>query len=512
MGIRRELTVEDWLKILRRRRWQIVLPAALGALAGLLASLVLPKKFTSHTTVLVEEPVVPDTYVKPVVSDDLNQRLASMQGQILSRTRLQALVEQFHLYSNEIGKVPMEMLVERLRKAIKVTPLNTMPGTLSRSLPGFNVDVTLGNAALSQEVCSQITSMFMEQNAHLREAQSEDTTKFLAQQLSDAKAKLDEQDAKLADFQSRYMGEQPSDEQTNLALLTGLTPQLDAATQSLNQALQEKGFTKSMLNQQLAAAQAASDGRSPQTLQQQLNALRAQLTMLRAQYTDNHPSVIRVKNEIAQLQKKIQASPQQEEADAKAESETGTPEDSPQIQQLRAQLHQEDLSIQQKKRDQAQLQHQIKVLQARIQLSPRIQQEFKGLTRDYQTALSFYNDLLKKQKESQMATDLERRQQGENFRVLDPPSLPERPSFPDPRLFSLGGLGAGLIMGAALVQVSQLRDKTMRTAHEVELFLRLPAIAVISTMQRDVESTAGRRGTLLNHKRLSSPVSRSGRG
>jgi len=512
MGMRRELSVEDWLKILRRRRWEIILPAILGALVGLIASLGLPRQYTSHTTVLVEEPVVPDSYVKPVVSDDLNQRLASMQGQILSRTRLQSLVEQFRLYPSDMGKVPMEVLVGRLRKSIKVTPLSTMPGTLSRSLPGFNVDVTLGGAKLAEQVCSQITSMFMQQNIQFREAQSEDTTKFLAQQLAEAKAKLDEQDAKLADFQSHFMGEQPSDEQTNLSLLMGLTPQLEAVTQGLNQAQQEKAFTKSMLSQQLAALRASTDGRSPQTLRQQLNALQSQLVSLQAQYTDNHPSVQRVKHEIAQLQKQIQEAPTQDEADATFESAAGTPADSPQIQQLRAQLHQSDLSIEQKKRDQAQLQHQIKVLQARIQLSPRIQQEFKGLTRDYQTALSFYNDLLKKQKESQMATDLEHRQQGENFRVLDPPSLPERPSFPDPRLFTLGGLGAGLIVGAALVQIGELRDKSLRTGREVELYLRVPAIAVISTMQSDEAGRAGRRAALLRAMRAKFPASHARRG
>src|SRR5260370_5497780 len=127
-----------------------------------------------------------------------------MQEQILSRTRLQHLIEQFGFYGNDAKRVSMEDAVERLRKAILVTPLNPMAGTRSAELPGFNVDVTLGEARLAQQICKEITSMFMEQNLHLRQQQAEDTTQFLAKQLDDAKAKLDEQDTKLPAFHTHY--------------------------------------------------------------------------------------------------------------------------------------------------------------------------------------------------------------------------------------------------------------------------------------------------------------------
>jgi polysaccharide chain length determinant protein (PEP-CTERM system associated) len=489
MGGRRELSADEWLKILWRRRQMLLLPAVLGALLGLGVATVLPKQYTSHTTVLVEEPVVPDSYVKPVVSDDLNQRLASMQGQILSRTRLQSLVEHLHLYPRDAGKVPMEVLVERLRKSIKVSPVSIMPGTLTQSLPGFNVDVTFGDASLAQQICTAITSMFMDSNSRLRQEQSEDTTQFLAQQLVEAKAKLDEQDARLASFQRQHLGEQPEDANTNLTLLTGMSQQLEAATQGLNQAQQQKAFTQSMLNQQLAvsAALRTSDGRSAQSLEQQLDDLQKQLASLETRYTEDHPSVVRVKDSIARLQKKMRETPAQQEAVGNRPDPRGSAIESPQVQQLRAQLDQENLSIRQKEQEQARLQHQMSVLQGRIQLSPAVEQEYKFLTRDYQTALDFYNDLLKKQNNSQMATELERRQQGESFRVLDPPSLPQRPSFPDRRLFALGGLGLGLVLGAGLIQLAESRDKSLRTSRDVELYLKVPAFGVISSFRATTE-------------------------
>jgi protein tyrosine kinase modulator len=492
MAIRRELTFDDYLAILQRQRLLIIIPVILCAAAGYLLCLVLPPKYTSHTVVLVQQPTIPDNYVKPVVTEeDRNQRLASMQEQILSRTRLQHLVEQFGLYKKESKHVPMEELVERLKKSITVTPLNPMPGTRSLELPGFNVDVTLGEARLAQQVCTEITSMFMEQNLRLRQHRAEDTTQFLAKQLGEAKAKLDEQDAKLAAFQTRYIGELPEDEKTNLTMLEGMTPQLEAATQGLNQAQQEKAFVESLLSQQLAALKSSQDGQNPQTLDQQLSNLQNQLVQLQGHYTEEYPDVVKLKNEIAELQKKIQnASAQDQDQGQSSGYKAKVPMmEPPQIQQLRAQLHQTELSINQKKHEQEKLQQQIRTLQSRIQLSPVIQQQFKALTRDFQTALNFYNDLLKKQNESQMATELERREQGEQFSVLDPPSLPERPSFPNRPLFSLGGLCVGLVLGLGLVQLSESRDKSMRTKRDVETHLKVSTLALIPS----IESTTGKK-------------------
>jgi polysaccharide chain length determinant protein (PEP-CTERM system associated) len=483
MTVQRQRHMEDWLLILRRRLWLLLIPVLLFTVAGCVLSFVLPKQYTSETRVLVQAPIVPDSYVKPVVSDDLNRRLAAMQGEILSRSRLQHLVEQLNLFPNDLGHVPMEVLVERLRKSIKVTPLNPTPGTLPSILVGFNIEVTFENPGLAQQVCQQITSMFTDENVRLREKQSEDTTQFLAKQLDEAKTKLDEQDSKLADFQTHYMGAQPQDEQTNLTLLSGMTPRLDAVTQDLNQAQQNKAFADSMLSQQLAGLKTTDDGHNPQTLQQQLTDLQSQLLSLEARYTDKHPAVLKLKDEIAGLQERIRNAPSQDQSHSSTQADNAPVIEPIQIQQLRAQVRQADVMIAQKKKEQVDLEQQIKVLQDRIHLTPVVQEEFKSLTRDYQTALNFYNDLLKKREEAQMATELEHRQQGENFSVLDPPSLPEKPSFPDGRLFTLGGFLCGLVLGGGLVQLAETLDKSMSNERDVEAFLGLSALAVIPSME-----------------------------
>ncbi len=475
----RELTIDDYLAILRRRLWVIVLPVVLGPVAAYLISLRLPNRYTSQTLVIVEQQKVPESFVMSVVTEDLTQRLATMQEQILSRTRLQPIIERFGLYKEDAGRVTMEDLVDRLRRSITVRPLRPVPASGPQGIPGFYISFTADNPRLAQQVCSEITSLFMTENLRLREQRAEGTTNFLQKQVEQAKNKLDEQDAKLAAFKRRYIGQLPDEEKTNLGILMGLNTQLEAVTQLLSRAQQDKLYMESVLDQQLVAWQAAQTGTNPQTVEQQLAVLQDQLVTLEARYTNRHPDVIKLKNDIAQLRKKIN------EADAAVKNKpTEQPlkaalsEPAP-ILRLRDQIHQYQLTISEKTREQERLSEQIKLYQARVQLSPVVEQQYKDLTRDHLTALSFYNELLGKTNQSEMATDLERRQQGEQFRVMDPANLPEKPSFPDRPLFAAGGLVGGLALGLALTTVLELRDKALRSERDIEFYLQLPTLALV---------------------------------
>jgi uncharacterized protein involved in exopolysaccharide biosynthesis len=148
--------------------------------------------------------------------------------------------------------------------------------------------------------------------------------------------------------------------------------------------------------------------------------------------------------------------------------------------QLRAQLHAIDQSIVQKEREQAQIQAQVRQYQDRISSSPMVQEQFKTLTRDYQTAQAFYDTLLKNVNQSKMATDLEMRQQGQQFRVMDQPNLPEEPVFPKLGVFLGGGFGLGLLIGLLTVGWIEYRDTAIRSEQDLWAFTRLPTLAVIS--------------------------------
>ena len=474
----RQLNMEDYTAILRRRKWALIIPAVLLPIIAYALCFIVPSQYTSQTVVLVEQPAQ-DNLVDSVVPEDLNQRLAAMQEQILSRTRLEALINRYGLYPKQRGKVSTDALVDRLQKNIVVSPVKPMAETNSKRLPGFTVKVTADTPQLAQSICNEVTSMFMEENLSLREQRAAGTTAFLSTQLADAKVKLDDQDAKLAAFKSKNMGTLPDDQQANLSVLTGLNTQLDSTTQALTRAEQDKAFADSMLSQNLAAA---DSGQNPESQEKQLSDLQTQLADLRSKYTEDYPDVIKVKGSIAELQRKIASGEGQTDSSAKKSPHAVI--DTPQIAELRSQVHQYDAVIQERTAQQRDLRRQIAQYQSRVQLSPTVEEQYKQLTRDYQTALDFYNDLLKKRSESAMATDMQGRKENAQFRVLDPPNLPGSPSFPDPLKFTLGGIAAGLFFGVATALLIEARDKTLRTEKDVEFFLQLPTLALIPPVGR----------------------------
>lgn len=295
----RQLTFEDYLTILRRRKWWILIPAVLAPALGVLLAVVLPKQYTSKTLVLVEEPKVPEAYVKPVVTVDVSTRLATMQEQILSRTRLEPLIERFGLFKKSVGRVPSEDLITRMRKDIIVQPVQPLPTSDTKGIQGFTISFTAHQPKLAQEVCREITSMFITENLRQREQTAVGTTEFLEKQLADAKRALDTKDAKLAELKRQYIGQLPDQEQSNLQILSNLRAQLEAATEALNRATQDKAYAESMLQQQLAAWKASQGGDSPEPLEQELAKQQSELMVLEAHYTSEHPDVIKLKNNIA---------------------------------------------------------------------------------------------------------------------------------------------------------------------------------------------------------------------
>lgn len=472
------VTVDEVKRILHRYWWILPITAFTAGAIGFAATLVLPKRYTSSTMVLVEPPAVAAEVVPTAVNEDLYRHLASMKEQILSRSRLQPIILKFNLFPKSEDSAHIEDAVEELKKAIEVELIQPMPGSINKQPPGFHVSVTLPNPQTAQQVCTEITSMFMEQNATSQEKRFKDTTSFLTQQLAEAKANLDQQDDKLAQFKREHLGTLPEEEQSNLSLLTGMNSQFDAATQALSRAQQDKTFNESLLSQQETAWRASQAGMvNTDSLDAQLAALQDKLSELLAKYTPEHPDVVKTRAQIEDVKRRMASADSEPKASTSA-SKANTREPA-QIQQLRAKIKQDDLNIADLTKQQAQIQKQIGILQAHVQASPMVEQQIKELTRNYQTALEHYNDLLKNQQKSAMLTDLQDQQEGEQFRVLDAPSLPTTPSFPKKSVFAGGGLAAGFALGLGILYLLAMSDKAMYTERDVEVCLKLPVLALV---------------------------------
>jgi uncharacterized protein involved in exopolysaccharide biosynthesis len=263
-------------------------------------------------------------------------------------------------------------------------------------------------------------------------------------------------------------------------MLTTLNTQLDAATQALARMEQDKSYAESILSLQQAQQPQTTDRGggvvAPQAQQLELQQLQSQLADLRARYTDDYPDVVSTQRKINELERKLaQAPPPSVPSASSAPKST----DSLSVQQMRAQLRAMDQGISQKKRDQAAIQTQLRTYQDRVSSSPAVEEEYKSITRDTSTARAFYDDLLNKLNQSKMATDLERRQQGEQFRVMDEPNLPESPSSPKRSVFIIGGFAAGLGLGLFIVALLEYLDTAVRSERDIWAFTKLPTLAVI---------------------------------
>jgi polysaccharide chain length determinant protein (PEP-CTERM system associated) len=502
----RKLNVDDYLAILKRRRWLIAIPVVIFPFIAYGITFFIPAQYVSQTLILIEEQKIPDDIARSVMSSSLDSRLASMREQILSRSRLEPIIKTYSLYPSKSA----EERIDLTRKNIGIAPIHSAVAR-SGGLPGFFISYTAGDARTAQLVCGEITTLFMNENLRARQDAAQGTTDFLKQQLEDAKRKLDDNDAKLAAFQRQYIGKLPGQENTSINMLTSLNGQLEASTQALTRMEQDKDFNQTMLAQQLQIQNAANAAGSTtstyyagQAEQAELQALIAQEAELSTHYTADYPDVIAIHRKIADLRKKIAAIPPP--TTVTTATNTGPSRyDSPSVQQLRAQIRSSTLGIEATKLEQAKLQQAIRLYQERIESSPLVEEQYKDLTRDYDTSVKFYDGLLNQMNHSKMATDLEREQQGEQFRVMDEPNLPEGPTYPNRDLFAFGGGAVGLALGLMLAAFLEYRDTALRTEQDVWAFTHLPTLAVIAysgeiVAQRQKPSVFTRLKGLLSRK------------
>jgi len=490
----REQGIDDYLAMARRRLKVFLIPLLPALLVGFLLSYAFTPKYTSRSLVMVEGQRVPEGYVKPVVTDDLTQRIAMIQQQVLSHSRLKPMVERLGLAKESKA---VDAMIEQIRQNLSISAVQATAaagpvsggrkkkqkaaaaGPGGSDFLGFYVSFTAQNPRTAQQICGELTSMMLDENLKARSQLAQGTTDFLARQVEESKRNLDDFDNKLATFKKRYVGQLPGDADTNLKILMGLNSQLEANTQTLNRAQQDKSYSESLLTQQVALWKSQQSALNPQTLEQKLAALQSQLLTLQTRYTPEHPDVVKAQRDIADLKSKLKESKagtaQSDSADTTAAPGTEPVE----VRQLRQQIHQYEGIIAQAGREQQRLQQQISLYQGRVALSPEVEQQYKELTRDYDSAQRIYNDLLAKKSQSEMQTDMERRQQGEQMSLLNPADLPESPSSPVRWMFAAGGLGTGLAIGFGLALWLELRDRAMRTEQDVQAVLELPTLVAV---------------------------------
>ncbi len=441
-----------------RRKWLALLVLLIPLAAFVGTALTLPNIYESTASVLIEHQPLPERLVGPSAADELETRLRTVSQQILSRSRLYGLITQFDLYHEMRSRTTPEIVVERMRKDIDLE-FNAMRDTSGRDATiAFSLSYRGRDPDVVAEVANALAALFVEENARIREQQTAGTTAFLEAQLEDAKRGLEAQEQRMNQFKVRYLGELPEQQATNLAALERLNGQLRVISDRELRAMGRRDDVAKQLDE--SAGGAAAD--SPAA---RLAKLRQELADLRTRYTDEHPDVVRVRDEIAALERQLATG-------------GGKPTSAPvpsgrDIQNNIAEVDKELATL---RNQEETLRRAIDSYERRIENAPRREQELQQLSRDYSTAKELYQSLLQRYEDAQLAERLQQRLQGDQFRILDQAVPSPRPIAPHRIRLLLMGLMLSMGIAAGAVVLVESRDTSFHAVDDVRAFTSVPVL------------------------------------
>jgi polysaccharide chain length determinant protein (PEP-CTERM system associated) len=451
--------IEDFLAI-AARQWQwLLVPFAVIAFCTFVISVKLPRYYKSESVILVDPQKLPPEIVKSS-GENVSGRLQVIMQQVLSRTQLEKIIAQFGLYKDR--RLSKEDTVEAMRKDVNTEILQANVQNEEKNVSAFKVSYTGRSPEEAQNVTRQLASLFIEENLKVREQVAEGTHEFVDSELQRAREELGKQEEQIRAFKSKYSGMLPEQQQANLQVLGQLQQMLQANAESLSRAQQNKQYLLS-----LAEATKTDPELSPQA--SRLESLKAELVTAQQKYTDSHPDVIRLKAEIAALKNGAQSA-------GKASS----------LPQMSSQIRAAEEEIKVRSARANEIEAKIRGLQARIETLPAVEQQFSSLSRDYEVSRANYESLLQKRNLSSMQVQMERNAKGENFRILDPASYPERPTKPNLLQLNAMGIALGLGVGGGLVLLREVKDPSIHSERDLQFYVPLRVLGslpVIATRE-----------------------------
>ena len=509
--------LHDYLEVFLRRLWYLVIPFIAVLVGTGIYAFTVPKEYKATTLILVTPQKVPEDFIRPTVTSRIEERLQSIGQEIMSRTRLEQVISEFRLYESEARSLRREEIVEFMQKNIQVQ----LPGKAKEGY--FTISYIGKDPKVVTLVTNKLASLFIEENLKLREQQAVGTSEFLSTEMNATKTKLEEQERLISEFKRKNLGELPEQREANLRVMDQLQMQSQRIGDGIKAAqdrklliqkqLQDYEMLSNTASQSLAAQEeaaqatpsstasfptsaAAAKSKNPYTVQ--LEQHRNYLSDLQAKYTEKHPDILVAKKKIADLEAKsaqFEASQAEAEkpekagppsvASASAKPTTAQkgvsvdPRLSPRFKELENQIISANMEIERLKKDEANVRNQIVLYRERIENTPSREQALAVLTRDYNNTRESYSSLLKKSQEAQQAENLERRQKGEQFKIIDPARIPEKPYRPDMAKILLIGLFLGFFGGVAVAFFREQMDRSFRDAEDLQVTLGFKVLANI---------------------------------
>jgi len=463
----RSYNINDYKEIFLRRKLYFVIPFVVIFTAAVLWAALAPRKYQASTLVLVTPQRVPADLVRPTVTAGILERLNSISQEIMSRTRLEQVIDELKLYQGELKSMKREEVVEMMRKNIKVE----IPKRTSETAGYFVINYTGEDPRIVTVVANKLASLFIEENLKLREQQAVGTTEFLTTELQATKEKLEAQGQTLADYKRRNMGSLPEQRDTNFRILEQLQTQLQRNEESVR-ALEDRKLLilKQMAeieNPTVSTSDKSGSPAAPQAKgspEARIDDLKKLLADLQSRYTDKHPDIVSTKKRIADLEKN---------------KDTMSVKNDPKYREMAGAIAAINMHISRMQAEGERLQAQVGQYRGRIEGTTQREQEMASMLQEYNNTRLQYDTLIKKSEEAQQAENLERRQKGEQFRVIDPARIPEKPVQPDIPKVLLIGLLAGLGCGLGAIFVREQLDRSFRDPEDAEVTLGLKVLANI---------------------------------
>ena len=466
------LSIGYYLTLVYRRRWFIILPFCLAMIAGIVLAVKLPKIYEASTLILVQPQRVPEKIVTPVVSTYIEARINTLSQQIMSRSNLERVIEKFKLFSDPSASgMLLEDKIENLRKRIKV---QIGDGRARRSADSFSIHFSDPDPKIAMKVTNGLADSFIAENLKDREGAALGTTDFLDSELKLMRKRLEEQEEIIKAFREKNMGELPEQLNSNLSVLEGLYQQLSRKEESLR----NTRLSLALLEKEIQASAQRSDKAQPVGRMSEENMsieqLQERLALMKDSYTDHHPDVVRIKARIQRLQREQAANLNTGDNDSTGGSLTAKASWDSERQKFLLLG-----SINALENDIARLNRSIQEYQRRIEIIPKREQELITLRRDYDNIRSTYNSLLNRKLEADIAVNMEKKQKGEQFYVIDLARLPEKPISPNlPKLFQIT-VAAGLAFGVGLIFLLEIMDNTVRRLDKIEEEIGMPVLAMM---------------------------------
>lgn len=485
-------TIEDVLGILWRGKWLVLVPLVVCAAGAYEVARHMPDMYKSETLILIVPQKVPEEYVRSTVSGTIEDRLQSLKEQILSRSRLEKIVVDLDLYRDARKTRSIDSVVETMRSAVSVE--------MVRGGEAFTVSYAARDALVAKNVTERLASMFIQQNITDRETLAFGTSEFLQTQLDHARQQLEEQERKVEQYRLEHAGQLPTQAPFNLEAIQTDRSQLEALDVTLAGYRDRRATLERELADLLAVPSpaqplsargqaeptpAASDGDvltlTGDTLADQLADGRRKLAALEGRgFKPDYPDIVTLRRRIAALEALGPTAPRSKPA--VAPPMTLDPVRAQRARELGLEIDSVKREIASSEEQERKLQGEIADYQGKLDAMPVREAELTALTRDYETIQQIYRGLLTKREDSQVAANLEQRQVGQQFRILDHARMAQTPFSPNRTRIDLAGIAGGAILGLGLLGLLEYRDTTLKTEDDVRSVLDLPVIATIPVL------------------------------